>query len=253
MNTSSIEKSRIGDIVVNIEQLHSDNNLRDARIRQDFLESHAHPLATFHLDEISGITGPVKAGETYTLTLTGSVTVKETTAKATFAGTATLADDGSLDATATTDIKLSRFGAGPITVAGLVSTSDDATITLELKAVDPTKVDLPDTFDASDERAAAGDAPSFSGEIQPILDARCVRCHDGKDEKVVALTGREIEDPGAKRRWSEAYLALTHARPDDRGKRAGQGRADQDRALRVDYRQRGDVRHLDGQRDQAGG
>ena len=177
LNTSSIEKSRIGDIVVNIEQLHSNNNLRDARIRQDFLESHAHPLATFHLDEISGITGPVKAGETYTLTLTGSVTVKETTAKATFAGTATMADDGSLDATATTDIKLSRFDAGPITVAGLVSTSDDATITLKLKAVDPTKVDLPDTFDASDERAAAGDAPSFSGEIQPILESSCVSCH----------------------------------------------------------------------------
>ncbi len=57
---------------------------------------------------------------------------------------------------------------------------------------------------------------SFAREIQPILDRHCVRCHGGEKTEVVDLTARPIDDAGAKRRWSQAYLALTHARPDAR-------------------------------------
>jgi hypothetical protein len=59
---------------------------------------------------------------------------------------------------------------------------------------------------------------SFVREIQPILDAKCVRCHDGNEavSKPPLLTPRAVEDPGAKRKWTEAYLALTHSRPDDK-------------------------------------
>jgi hypothetical protein len=53
---------------------------------------------------------------------------------------------------------------------------------------------------------------SFPREIQPILDAKCVSCHDGSPEKPLDLTSREVVDPPAKRRWSASYLTLTHAR-----------------------------------------
>jgi hypothetical protein len=56
---------------------------------------------------------------------------------------------------------------------------------------------------------------SFAREIQPILDAKCVRCHDGPQGKPPVLAGREVIDPNAKRRWSEAYLSLTQARADE--------------------------------------
>jgi hypothetical protein len=55
---------------------------------------------------------------------------------------------------------------------------------------------------------------SFLKEIQPILDARCVTCHDGKDDKKPDLTSAVVTDPAAKRNWTRSYLALTHARPD---------------------------------------
>lgn len=58
---------------------------------------------------------------------------------------------------------------------------------------------------------------SFRREIQPILDAKCAPCHDGVRERQLVLAGREVLDPAAKRRWSQAYLALTHARLDGRG------------------------------------
>jgi hypothetical protein len=50
---------------------------------------------------------------------------------------------------------------------------------------------------------------SFPREIQPILNRHCVACHDNKHK--VPLTSDEILDAQAKRRWSRAYLTLTHA------------------------------------------
>ena len=55
---------------------------------------------------------------------------------------------------------------------------------------------------------------SFLKEVQPILDAHCVKCHDGKDDKKPDLTSAVVADPEAKRNWTRSYLALTHARPD---------------------------------------
>ncbi len=53
---------------------------------------------------------------------------------------------------------------------------------------------------------------SFPEWIQPILNAKCTECHDGK--KASDLTARAVSDPAAKRRWSQAYLTLTHSRLD---------------------------------------
>jgi hypothetical protein len=50
---------------------------------------------------------------------------------------------------------------------------------------------------------------SFPREIQPILQRRCVGCHNEKHK--FPLTGAEVLDEPAKRRWSTAYLTLTHA------------------------------------------
>jgi len=51
---------------------------------------------------------------------------------------------------------------------------------------------------------------SFLKELQPILNQRCVSCHDGKDGKKPNLTGEAVRDTGAQRSWTQAYLALTH-------------------------------------------
>ncbi len=51
---------------------------------------------------------------------------------------------------------------------------------------------------------------SFLKEIQPILNRRCVSCHDGKDGKKPDLTGEAVHDTAAQRSWTRAYLALTH-------------------------------------------
>jgi mono/diheme cytochrome c family protein len=175
LNADDLSASRIGDIVANVEQFTSDNNLRDARIRQDFLESNRYPLATVEVLEIDGLEGELVEGEEQDFTIEAAVTIKDETAKATFDATASL-DDGALTATATTTAKLSRFGAGPIRIAGLVSTSDDVTLTLELTAYDPDERTIPTTITGPDA-VEVEDAPSFAATVQPILEANCVSCH----------------------------------------------------------------------------
>jgi hypothetical protein len=61
---------------------------------------------------------------------------------------------------------------------------------------------------------------SFIKEVQPILDRKCVSCHTGEAGKPCDLTSREVVDEGARRRWSQAYLTLTHAEPDDKNRKA---------------------------------
>ncbi|MHB8898780.1 MAG: HzsA-related protein [Thermoguttaceae bacterium] len=59
---------------------------------------------------------------------------------------------------------------------------------------------------------------SFPAEIQPILDRKCVGCHGPARGDQPDLSGSEVLDLYAKRRWSRAFLSLTHAQPDpDRG------------------------------------
>ena len=177
VNTSDLSKTRVGTIVANVEQFHSDNNLRDARLRQDFLQSARFPLATFAVTSIDGLKGQLVQGRTYHFTMTGTVTIKDTSAQATFTGTAKV-EAGTLTATATTTAKLSRFGAGPINIAELLRTTDDAKLTLALTLLDPHEHTVPTHITGPHaKKASAASSPSFAKVIQPLLQAHCSSCH----------------------------------------------------------------------------
>ncbi|QXC62839.1 YceI family protein [Aquihabitans sp. G128] len=196
INGGDLGKSRVGKIVVNVEQFRSDNNLRDARIRQDFLSSHQFPLATFATQDLQGLEGKLVEGQSKTFTMDGFVTLKGTSATASWDVTARLVD-GKLTATATTTAKLSRFDAGPISIAGLVKTADDVKLTLKLTAVDPTTTDVA-TEVASAGRVSTSTAtsPSFAKVVQPIIEANCASCHTTgqmADEHIPMDTAGEVQ------------------------------------------------------------
>lgn len=56
---------------------------------------------------------------------------------------------------------------------------------------------------------------SFAAEIQPLLDRKCASCHSAAGGDEPFLTCEPVIDELAKRRWSRAYLNLTHAQPDN--------------------------------------
>ena len=176
INANDPSASRVGQIVANVEELHSDNNLRDARIRQDFLESHAHPLAVFTATSLHGLPNSIAPGVAYPFSIEGNLTVHGVTAPVTWNATGTVSG-AELRVTAATTVKLSTFGISPISIAGLVSTGDATGLTFDLVAVDPSKVAVPTLIAAPASAAHTGTGPSFKNVIAPILATDCASCH----------------------------------------------------------------------------
>lgn len=206
LNRGDPAASRIGEVVVDVRQLRSDSSLRDRRLRQDFLASDDHPLATFETTAIEGAPASFDedAGEVE-VRLVGDLTVKETTVPTTWDATLELVGD-ELVATATTTVKMSDLGIGPISVAGLVRSEDDVTLTFELVAGDPD--DVPTELPALADERADGDGPSFAGEVQPILERSCASCHvDGQ----IGSHVMPMETAGDAARYADGISVATQA------------------------------------------
>jgi polyisoprenoid-binding protein YceI len=127
------QNSTIGPITIDISQFASDSGRRDNFIRDRFLESSKYPLATFTVTKIEGLPAVGEEGVDYPLKITGDLTVKETTKPVTFDATVRLEGD-QLTGTATTSVLMSDFGVGPISIAGILETQDEAKITINFVA-----------------------------------------------------------------------------------------------------------------------
>ena len=125
--------SQVGTIVIDVSQLTSDENRRDNFIRHDGLQSSLYPQVTFKPTKIEGLSASVKPGDQLTFKVTGDLTVKQTTKPVTFDVTLT-ANQDQLKGTATTQILLSDFGAGPIQIA-LLQTEDKAKLVFDFVAL----------------------------------------------------------------------------------------------------------------------
>lgn len=125
--------SQIGTIVIDVSQLTSDEGRRDNFIRNNALESSRFPQATFKPTKVEGLPASVKPGDQLTLKVTGDLTVKETTRPVTFEVTLTV-DQDKLTGTASTEIVLSDFDAGPIQLA-MLQTEDKAKLVFDFVAL----------------------------------------------------------------------------------------------------------------------
>jgi polyisoprenoid-binding protein YceI len=133
VNLTQPAQSQIGSIVIDISQFKSDEDRRDNFIRRNFLESGRYPTATFVTKSIDGLPASVKEGESVAVIISGDLTVKQTTRPITWNATLKL-DNGKLIGSATTGIRMSDFGVGPIQIAMLV-TEDDVKLFFDFVAV----------------------------------------------------------------------------------------------------------------------
>jgi polyisoprenoid-binding protein YceI len=132
-NKADPSLSKVGAITIDISQFTSDSSMRDNFIRRNFLESSKYPLATFAPTAIDGMPGSYTEGQVYSFKGTGDLTVHNVTKPVTFDITASLSGT-MLSGTAITTIKMSDFGVGPITLAGMLQTQDDVKLTLNFVA-----------------------------------------------------------------------------------------------------------------------
>jgi len=133
LDAANPQGAQVGPIAIDISQFQSDSGRRDERIRQQWLESASYPTASFTPTSIEGLPATYTEGQPISFTMTGDLTVKETTKPVTFEVSATL-QAGVLTGTATTTILLSDFAVGPIEIAGVLGTEDEAKLTLAFVA-----------------------------------------------------------------------------------------------------------------------
>jgi polyisoprenoid-binding protein YceI len=129
VDPTSPSSSRLGTFTADVSQFKSDSNRRDSTLRNRFLESATYPTVTFIPSQIEGIPDNYQEGEQVQLKITGDLTLREVTNPVTF-DTSVKYDGEALRGEATTTILMSEFGFGPISIAGILNTEDEAKVTL---------------------------------------------------------------------------------------------------------------------------
>jgi polyisoprenoid-binding protein YceI len=125
--------SQIGDIVIDISQFTSDESRRDNFIRRTGLESARYPQATFKTTSISGLPDTVAVGDEVSFTITGDLTVKQTTKPVTW-NVKLKVGDNQLTGSASTQLLMSDFGVGPLQLP-ILATEDQVKLFLDFVAV----------------------------------------------------------------------------------------------------------------------
>jgi polyisoprenoid-binding protein YceI len=125
--------SRVGEIIVDISQLRTDEPSRDNAIRRSWLESARYPLATFNNATMSGLPGRWIEGEPFAFKMAGDMTVREATKPVTWEVNATVEGD-EVRGRSMTQLKMSDFGVEPPSLMDL-KVEDDIALTLEFVAV----------------------------------------------------------------------------------------------------------------------
>ncbi len=133
INIDQPAKSQVGPVVINVSQFKSDEDRRDNFIRGNNLQSSKYPTATFAMRASDGLPAQVKAGDQVSFSMTGDLTVKQTTKPVTWNVTLKY-DAQQLSGSATTNIKMSDFGVGPIQIP-LLSTEDNVKLVFDFVAV----------------------------------------------------------------------------------------------------------------------
>lgn len=125
-----------GQFTVDISTLESDDDRRDKKIREEFLESARFPLATFTITQVEGLPAQVQEGETVSFQMTGDMTIREVTKPVTWEVQATL-QDGVLSGEARTLIFMKDFGFAAPDIAGWMKVTDGVTLVVEFTAREP--------------------------------------------------------------------------------------------------------------------
>jgi polyisoprenoid-binding protein YceI len=124
--------SEVGEIVVDVSQLRTDDPSRDNAIRRAYLESLRYPLATFRNATLSDMPAQVSEGITFTFKMTGDLTVRDVIRQVTWDVEAAVTS-GELTASAATAIKLTDFGISPPSLS-ILRVEDDMVLRLDIVA-----------------------------------------------------------------------------------------------------------------------
>lgn len=131
--------SEVGEIVINVRTLSTDDSLRDRAIRSRILNTsdEENEFARFVPTALEGLPGEVAVGESLPVTVTGDLTLSGTTQPVTFAGQITLASRSRLVIEATASVLHADFNLSIPAVPMVASISEEVLLAVNLVALSP--------------------------------------------------------------------------------------------------------------------
>jgi len=119
-------------ITVDLRTLKTDEDRRDAFIRDNTLETNRHPLAEFVPRRQKGLPSPLPASGVVNFQLIGDMTLHGVTSEVTWDTAGTFAAD-TISAKATTRFNFAKFKIATPKVFGLLSVEDDIRLELDVR------------------------------------------------------------------------------------------------------------------------
>lgn len=135
---ADVATAQISEIVINARTFQTDSANRDRAIRGPIVldsASDEFELITFTPTQIEGLPAKVAAGEAIAFTVTGNLTIRDTSQEAAFDVEATWDGDETLEGRAETVVDRTDFGIGIPNVASVANVSEEVLIALDFVAV----------------------------------------------------------------------------------------------------------------------
>lgn len=137
VDPSDLSTAQFSEIVINARTFQTDSSRRDRAIRGPVILNSASDefeFIMFMVTSLEGLEGAAQPGETLSFTVTGDLTVKETTDQVTFDVSAMFTDDGTIEGSASTTVLRSDFDIGIPSVPGVANVSDEVVLNLDFVA-----------------------------------------------------------------------------------------------------------------------
>jgi polyisoprenoid-binding protein YceI len=125
---------KIGTIEINARTFATDENQRNNAIRRFILSTDQYEFIDFAPTQIDGLPTSIDAGTPFSFTVTGDLTVKDTTNPVTFDVSVTLVSQNRIEGTATAKITRSEFGVTIPSVPFVANVSDGIGLELDFVA-----------------------------------------------------------------------------------------------------------------------
>ncbi|HEX5479198.1 MAG TPA: YceI family protein [Dehalococcoidia bacterium] len=131
--SGDLDPSQPATFTVDLTQLRSDKDMRDARVQSQGLQTQTFPKATFTATKVTGWDASAPAGQEQDVQLTGTLDLHGVQKEVTWDVKARH-DGNVITALATTNFKFADFGIPILNIAGFVSIQDNVTLQIQVVA-----------------------------------------------------------------------------------------------------------------------
>jgi polyisoprenoid-binding protein YceI len=134
LNLADLSTTQVGVLQINARTLLTDNNFRNRAIQNEILNTGAFEFITFTPVSVEGLPPSAVVGQPVQFTISGDLTIRDTTMPATFNVEATAVSEGQITGTASTVVNRADFGLNIPSVPNVANVEEEVELYINFTA-----------------------------------------------------------------------------------------------------------------------